>query len=131
VFREFLTEPVEVALAGFLLARCAGKDKYFSVLDDFFRGQEQMYRSGDAGALINSVGTKAGLTSDRIGACLGDQAAADALHARVERYAKEDDVDSTPTFVINGRKLSGLTHEVGLADLAQVIDPLLGKSARR
>src|SRR5271170_7604643 len=32
VFREFLTPPVEVAAAGFLTARCAGKDKYFSVL---------------------------------------------------------------------------------------------------
>ena len=27
VFREFLTPPTEVAAAGFLLARCAGKDK--------------------------------------------------------------------------------------------------------
>ncbi|MDB5447797.1 MAG: dsbA, partial [Phenylobacterium sp.] len=28
--REFLTPPEEVAAAGFLLARCAGKDKYFT-----------------------------------------------------------------------------------------------------
>src|SRR5665213_2186956 len=40
VLREFLTEPVQVAAAGFLLARCAGKGKYFGALDDFFHGQE-------------------------------------------------------------------------------------------
>src|SRR4051812_29860044 len=30
--KEFLTPPENVAAAGFLLARCAGKDKYFTVL---------------------------------------------------------------------------------------------------
>ena len=30
---EFLTPPEQVAVAGFLIARCAGKEKYFSVID--------------------------------------------------------------------------------------------------
>src|ERR1700744_6017788 len=47
VFREFLTAPAEIAAASFLIARCAGRDKYFSVLDSIFRGQEQMYATGD------------------------------------------------------------------------------------
>ena len=131
VFREFLTQPVEVAMAGFLLARCAGKDKYFSVVDDFFRGQDEMYRTGNAGALINAVGARAGLSAERINACLGDEAAAQALNNRVTRYANEDGVDSTPTFVINGKKLSGLDHETGLADLDGVIGPLLSGSRGR
>ncbi|MEY4256174.1 MAG: hypothetical protein RLZZ141_1401 [Pseudomonadota bacterium] len=29
VFREFITPPAELAAAGFLTARCGGKDKYF------------------------------------------------------------------------------------------------------
>ncbi len=127
VFREFLTQPVEVAAAGFLLARCAGAAKYFDVLDAFFRGQEEMYRTGQAGKLIADVGAKAGLSGEQIQACLGDEAAADALNARVARYAK-DGVDSTPTFVINGKKLAGLDHEVQLADLDGAIAPFLGKS---
>src|SRR5277367_1630408 len=53
VFREFLTPPVPVAASGFLIARCAGKDKYFSVLDAIYHGQEAMYQSGDYhGALL-------------------------------------------------------------------------------
>src|SRR5580700_5997879 len=56
VFREFLTPPAEVAAASFLIARCAGRDKYFSVLDTIFRGQEQMYQSGDIrGALLRAA----------------------------------------------------------------------------
>src|SRR5688572_8278560 len=33
VLREFLTPPVPIAAAGFLIARCAGPDKYFGVVD--------------------------------------------------------------------------------------------------
>ena len=131
VFREFLTSPVEVAEAGFMLARCAGKDQYFRVIDAFFRGQEEMYRAGDAGPLIASVGAAAGLTPDRIEACLSDDAARKALEDRVQGYVTKDGIESTPTFVINGKKLPELDHEVQLADLDQALAPLLSKSRRR
>ena len=131
VLREFLTEPVQVAAAGFLLARCAGKGKYFTTLDDFFHGQEEMYRSGSALPLINSVGAKAGLTPAQIEACLSDQATQTALNARVQRNQGQDDVTSTPTFVVNGQKLPELGHEVGLADLDAALAPALAKTGRR
>jgi protein-disulfide isomerase len=114
VFREFLTSPVEVAAASFLVARCAGKDKYFSVLDAIFRGQAQMYQTGDVKGTLMKAAGGAGLTEAQFETCLQDKAAADALGARVERYAKEDGVNVTPTFVINGKKIEGV------ADLAQL-----------
>ena len=130
VYREFLTEPVAVAAAGALLARCAGKARYFDVLDDFFHGQTQAYETGDVRGLIYAVGKKAGLTEAKIDACLSDEAAAKALNARVQRYSETEGVDSTPTFVINGRKLAGLNHEVALADLDAAIGPLLERRRR-
>jgi protein-disulfide isomerase len=114
VFREFLTSPVEVAAASFLIARCAGKDKYFNVLDAIFRDQAQMYKSGDVKGTLMKAAGGAGLSETQVDACLKDQAAADALGARVERYAKEDGINVTPTFVINGKKIEGV------ADLAQL-----------
>ncbi|MEL7112429.1 MAG: thioredoxin domain-containing protein, partial [Pseudomonadota bacterium] len=36
IFREFPTPPANVAVAGFALARCAGEDQYYSVIDDLF-----------------------------------------------------------------------------------------------
>ena len=131
VLREFLTDPVQVAAAGFLLARCAGPGKYFATLDDFFHGQEEMYRSGNALPLINSVGAKAGLTPDQIQACLTDEASQTALNTRIRQNQTQDDVTSTPTFVVNGQKLPELGHEVGLADLDAAIAPLLAKPGRR
>ena len=44
VFREMLVGggvEVAVAASGFLLARCAGKDKYFAVIDAMFANQER------------------------------------------------------------------------------------------
>ena len=118
VFREFLTPPAEVASAGFLIARCAGKDKYFSVLDTFFRGQEKMYETGDIrGALAHAAGS-AGMTEGQYEACLSDPAALKALDARIERNAKRDDVQYTPTFIINGKKMD---TEATLANLDAAI----------
>ena len=105
VFREFLTPPAEVAAASFLIARCAGKDKYFSVLDTIFRGQEHMYQTGDIKGALAHAASLAGMSEGQMEACLTNEAAGDALSARVERYAKEDGINMTPTFVINGKKM--------------------------
>ena len=129
VFREFLTEPAQVAAAGFLLARCAPSGKYFKVVDDFFHGQAKMYETGDLKALVLSVGKNAEMTEDQAMACFKDEAAAKALNERVLRHSQEG-VDSTPTFVVNGAKLPDLDHEVTLADLDAAIEPLL-KPGRR
>ena len=58
VFREFLTEPVNLAAASFILARCAGRDKYFSVLDAVFHAQADIYKTGDATPCTRSPPTR-------------------------------------------------------------------------
>ena len=47
VYRPFLTQPVDIAGAAALVAGCAGKAKALNVLDAFFRGQAEMYQTGD------------------------------------------------------------------------------------
>src|ERR1700760_4511976 len=45
IFREFLTQPVELAAAAFMLARCAPRGRYFGVIDGMFHAQEEIYAS--------------------------------------------------------------------------------------
>ena len=107
VFREFLTPPPEFAAAGFLTARCAGKDKYFSVLDAIYHNQAAMFQSGDFRGGLLRIAQSAGLSEAQFNACVEDDKAIKALNDRVENYAKTDGIDSTPTFVVNGKKLVG------------------------
>jgi protein-disulfide isomerase len=106
VFREFLTPPVEVAASGFLIARCAGKDKYFSVLDAIYHGQQQMYASGDYRGGLLRIAQSAGMTEQQFNACTTDDAALTALNNRVQK-AVSDGINATPTFLVNGTKMDG------------------------
>jgi protein-disulfide isomerase len=118
VFREVLTPPTEVAAAGFLMARCAGKDKYFSVLDAIYRGQEAMFQSGDYRGALLKIAESTGMTEPQFTACISDDKAIKALNDRVDTYVKRDHINGTPTFIVNGKVLDG---EQSLASLASAI----------
>ena len=108
VFREFLTEPMKLAAASFILARCAGRNKYFSVLDAVFHAQADIYKTGDATAIMHKIASDAGVSEARASACLTDKAALDALNARVQGYIDNDKITGTPTFFVDGQRLEGV-----------------------
>jgi protein-disulfide isomerase len=107
VFREYLTDPVDVAAAAFMMAHCAGNTKYFKVLDQVFRDQEKMYETGDVRGVLLKIGEDNGLTESQYMACLTNTAVKDALFKKVDGYAEKDHIESTPTFLIGGQKLEG------------------------
>jgi protein-disulfide isomerase len=126
-FREVLTPPVPVAAAGFLIARCAGPGKYFATLDGVFRSQKEWYEGKDVRASLLKVAQSQGLSELQFNACVSNEAALKALNERVEKYTTKDNVDSTPTFFINGKRLEG---EHTLADLDKAIQPALATKRR-
>ena len=117
VLREILTAPPAVAAAGFLTARCAGKDKAFNVLDAIYRDIEAIDR-GDARGSLLRIAQSAGLSQQQFETCVNDEKARKELDARVAVNGKEGDVTGTPTFWINGVKLGG--KEGGEQSLAQL-----------
>lgn len=121
VFREMLVggdEEVTVASAGFLLARCAGKDKYFAVNDAIFASQPGVFYSPRETLL--DIAKSVGMSEERFNACLADDKAITALNARVQNNAKAHDVSATPTFEINGKKMEPGYH--ALAEIDAAID---------
>jgi protein-disulfide isomerase len=122
VFREMLVggdEEVSMAAAGFLTARCAGKDKYFSVVDAIFHGQQAMIEANDVRGGLLKIAESAGMTEPQFTACISDDKAIKALNSRVETYEKRDHIDATPTFVINGKATTG---EASLQTLTAAIN---------
>ncbi|MDP3384653.1 MAG: thioredoxin domain-containing protein, partial [Phenylobacterium sp.] len=102
-FKEFLTPPAEVAAAGFLLARCAGEDKYFNVVDAIFHSQQEMFTSGDVRGTLLRVARSAGMTEDQFQTCISSEEGLRALNARIEKTQRDARITSTPTFMINGK----------------------------
>jgi protein-disulfide isomerase len=98
-------------LWGAMIARCAGPDRYFGVVDLLFENQATWSRQPDAPAIVEelyAIGRQAGLTRDEMDACLGDEAFAKALVAEYQANVQRDGVDATPTFFINGEKTSNM-----------------------
>ncbi len=104
IFREFLTPPVQFAAAGFLTARCAGKDKYFSVLDAIYHDQAAIYQSGDLRGGLLHIAQSAGMTEQQFNDCISNPDSLKALNDRVQKAQDQDHIDGTPTFVINGKQ---------------------------
>jgi protein-disulfide isomerase len=117
--KEFLTPPVEMAAAGFLTARCAGKDKYFSVLDAVYHSQQEMFQSGDIRGPLLRIAQSAGMTEAQFNTCITDETALKALNARVEKAARDEKITGTPTFVVNGKQVA--SGEVTLQQLDTAI----------
>ena len=118
VYREILTPPQEVAAAAFLMARCAGKDKYFQVVDSVYRAQGEMFQTGQFREGLLRVAQSAGMSEEQFNACVTDEKGLKALNARVEKYSKEAKIQGTPTFVVNGKKVGG--EEGGARSLAEL-----------
>ena len=117
--KEFLTPPNELAAAGFLTARCAGKDRYFTVLDAIFRNQQEIFQTGDMRGVLLRVAQSAGLTEAQFNACITDETALKALNDRVERAVKQDGVTGTPAFYVNGKSVG--SGEISLEALEKAV----------
>lgn len=105
--KEMLTEPANVAAAGFLLARCAGPNKYFTVVDQVFRSQPR-WTQGNIKPILAEIGAANGVDAAHFDACLQDEAAVNAVVDRAKRASDQDDVHSTPTLFINGKKIDAV-----------------------
>lgn len=101
VLHEYVTPPENVAAAAWVVARCAGPNGYFKVVDAFFRSQPQMYQTGDVRGALMDAAKAGGLTEDAAKACLKDPAQITALEGRL-KSAVDRGVQGTPTFYING-----------------------------
>ena len=128
VFREFPTSPTNVSVAGFALARCAGEDNYYDVIDDLFAAQNNVLNlarsGGDIEGALRTLISSYGIEGDGFGECLSNQ---EVTYAIGESVMKGDSqgVNSTPTVFINGEKLQG--YEWRSADgMKALLDSKLG-----
>ncbi|MEG9861155.1 MAG: DsbA family protein [Parvularculales bacterium] len=105
VFREYPFDPL--ATAGFIVALCAGEERYFGFIDLLFSQQNEWMNSVQPMASLESLARQGGFNAEEFRACLKDETLLSHVRDVQGRGQRELEVRSTPTFFINGEKVQG------------------------
>jgi len=124
VFREFPLDNLAAAAA--MLARCAGGDKTFPLIEILFEKQmDWAFGEGNPVPKLFEIAKQAGFTQESFDKCLRDQKLLDDVTAGRTRATDVFGVSATPTFFINGKRLQ---EAPTIAAFDKLIEPLLAKS---
>jgi protein-disulfide isomerase len=119
IFREFPLDAL--AAAGFMLARCAGKDKFMPIVETLFAKQTDWVVKEPIEPL-KSIAKQFGFTEETFNQCLANQQVLNGIQAVRDQAVQKLGVNSTPSFFINGKKLVG---DLSIEQMAKEIDPYL------
>ena len=104
IFREFPLDKLSMATS--MLARCVDNSISLAFIDILFQNRNKWY-SDNAITELKSLSKQAGLSSKDFDQCLNDQELLDQLIIQKENATKEFQINSTPSFIINGKVVSG------------------------
>lgn len=124
VLREFPFPQDTASLAAFMLARCTTEDKFFPFVSTLLKQQRTWAApaDGDVRGAMLQMSKLAGFTQETFDACLTNAQLAGDVSAVRDRGAQEFGVQSTPTFLINGKAYSG---DMSVDSMSALIDSLL------
>lgn len=131
-FREYPTAPANISVAGFAIARCAGEDAYFEIVDELFSRQRAILslarEGGQVKAALQQVAANHGISDEaEFDACLQNSDIRKAIAASVVQ-GESDGVEGTPTLMMNGSKLPGFDWRQW-DGMKAVLDEALGEDA--
>ncbi len=120
ILREFPLDPL--ATAAFMLARCSGPQKRNAVVDLLFDQQKNWaFIDKPLEALANLL-KQTGMTQAAFETCINDQSLYEKVQQERDNAAQKFGIDATPTFFINGHKVSG---EMTPDALDKILQPML------
>ncbi len=107
-----------------LIARCGGPLRFFSIVDMIYEKQAEWVASGDPAIIadeLEKLGKVAGLDQELVDACMSDGDTAQNLNAWYRSNADRDQINSTPSFMIDGQKYANMSY----AEFAATLDAKL------
>src|SRR5215470_9893081 len=119
IMREYPLDPL--AAAAFMLARCAGPEKYYPLIETLF-AQQQKWAVKEPKPPLLAIAKQAGFTQQSFEACINDKDLRDKVQQMRNRGKEKFKVEATPTFYINGERHSGA---IPLEELDKIIAPLI------
>ena len=107
VYRDFPTSPVALAVYAAMVARCAPEDRYFKFLEVLYKQQRNWTGSPDPMKALAQLARLGGMSQADFDACTQNEALFDGIRERALDGQIEFDIESTPSFVVNGRVIKG------------------------
>ncbi len=110
-----------------LLSRCGDGTRYFGMNDMIYGTQRDWLGNGEPQEVVNNLrkmGRLAGLEDEQITACLEDADMARSLVATFQHHSTADEINATPTFMINGEKFPNMPY----SDIKEAIEAHLAAS---
>jgi protein-disulfide isomerase len=106
ILREF---PLDgLAVAAFMLARCSGPDRYYPMVSALFETQPTWAVPGAEGKeKLLLIAKQAGYSKEKFDQCLADKELFQKIVDTRTRANEKFGVDSTPSFFVNGKRLTG------------------------
>ena len=103
-----------------IIARCSGQDKFFAISDLLYSKQSEWTKGSpdEIADNLRRIGIVSGLAQDDVEACFKDGQKAQSLVAWSEENSKKDEITSTPSFIINGKKYANLSY----LEFKQILD---------
>jgi len=119
IMREY---PLDgLAGAAFMLARCAGPDKYYPMVETLFAQQAKWAVRNPIEPLL-AIAKQAGFTQQSFEACINNKDQLTKVQQVRDRASQKFKVKATPTFFINGELHEGA---MSIEDLDKAIAPYL------
>ena len=126
IYRDFPTD--KMALAASMIARCAPEERYFGIIELMFRTQDDWRRSKNPRGDLANIGRLAGMSQATVEACLRNKILFEVVIKQRNEGNQKLNVNSTPTFIVNGRKIDGV---LSLEEFRLVFDQALAKAAKK
>ena len=108
VLRHFVLNQLDLRAS--MVAQCLEGRRYFGFMDILFRSQREWAVNDGEQALstLQRLAGTVGIDEERFQSCITDEATANRLLEKMKAARDAFDVSSTPTFLINGEKVSGV-----------------------
>ena len=108
IYRDY---PLDfAALKAAQLVRCAPPEQFYGFIDVLFQSQQNwVVRERDkVQERLGKLAKLSGMSDDKFAACMKDEALEKSILERQVQATRDYQIESTPTFYINGKKFVGV-----------------------
>lgn len=121
IFRDY---PLDAyALRGAMLVRCVGNQHAFGMIDLLFQRQMAWAGSEDPRAGLLAIAKQAGMSEADFNACMDNKTIQDAVTQSRVTAEQAYKINSTPSFLINGRLIVGAPEPQEIVQLVNALLP--------